>query len=192
MFRKFTQWFGTPPPHSAPADHRCNYEGCTEVDVYRAPRSRKQLNRHDNNWFCLAHVREYNNSWNYYTNMSEIEIIRERQSDIIWDRSSWPANSRSKNQAYKYKFDDPFGFFEFGTENTPIEITSHPDQDALDLLNLSFPFTREQLQKNYRHLVKKYHPDLNQASLNAQEMIRKINQAYAQLQKTVTQESYAF
>ncbi|WP_156962141.1 J domain-containing protein [Candidatus Paracaedibacter symbiosus] len=185
MFRKFTQWFDNPPPKNAPDNHPCDYQNCVERGIYRAPKSRHQLDKgvNDWHWLCLGHVRDYNSSWNYYTNMSETEIVNERQSDITWDRPTWSLGDQPQNKIFQYKFEDPFGFFESQPKNNSVNNTINPNQDALDLLGLRIPFTREQLQKNYRQLVKKYHPDTNRDNPEAEEMIRRLNQAYSRLQK---------
>jgi hypothetical protein len=58
---------------------RCDSPGCDLPGEHRAPKSREQL--HDYHWFCLEHVRAYNNAWNYYAGMSEDEVESERRAD---------------------------------------------------------------------------------------------------------------
>lgn len=192
MLRKFTQWFDNPPPKNAPENYPCDHPGCLDTGIYRAPKSRGHLEKGFNDWYwlCLIHVRDYNNSWNYYTNMSETEITHERQKDVTWERPTWPLHNAEKHTTFQYHFEDPFGFFDTGSSSTSSKdsannSTKNFDQEALDLLNLSIPFTRAALQKNYRLLVKQYHPDTNQGNLQAEEMIRKLNHAYAHLQKLI-------
>ncbi|MEM8596620.1 MAG: molecular chaperone DnaJ, partial [Pseudomonadota bacterium] len=43
------------------ADGCCEWPGCTQPGVYRAPRDPDNLDQF--RWFCLEHVREYNASW---------------------------------------------------------------------------------------------------------------------------------
>lgn len=188
MLRKFTQWFDNPPPKNAPANHTCDHPNCKDTGIYRAPKSRQTLEKGINEWYwlCLVHVRDYNNSWNYYTNMSEIEITHERQNDVTWDRPTWSMQTLEKNKVFRHNFEDPFGFFNAETSPKPINnLAKNPDQEALDLLNLTIPFNRTALQKNYRLLVKQYHPDTNQGNPQAEEMIRKLNHAYSRLQKLI-------
>ena len=68
------------------------HEGCVDKGIYRAPKSRYHLESgvDDWHWFCLIHIRDYNARWNYYNNMSETEIERERRADVTWQRPSWP------------------------------------------------------------------------------------------------------
>lgn len=116
--------------------------------------------------------------------MSESEVWEERHSDITWDRPTWSVQNNPKNQSFQYKFNDPFGFFG-NTHTAPSTPSKNPDQEALDTLQLSIPFTRQELRVNYRNLVKQYHPDTNKDNPAAEEMIRKLNQAYSHLQKMI-------
>ena len=193
MFRKFTQWLDSPPTYDSHTHHTCHFYGCQEVGSYRAPKSRYNLDHGIDqwNWFCLIHIRDYNSKWNYYEGMSEQEITKERVSDITWDRPSWPlggspffAGPSSFNET---NFKDPFNFFpdlkNSQAVSSPYSSLCKKDKDALALLELSFPFTPEQLRQNYRQLAKRYHPDCNGHTIESQEKIRTINAAYAFLKE---------
>lgn len=183
MFKKFSQWFDNPPPQTAPKDHLCDFQGCTAVGLYRAPKSRDHLENATNEWYwlCLEHIRIYNQSWNYYSQMSEAQINYERQKDITWDRPTWSFTTKTDPFSFQDMFKDPFGFFTTSALPSPAPLT--PEQQALALLELTRPFSLQELRTNYRRLVKKYHPDTNQNNPHAEEMMRKINQAYTCLKK---------
>ena len=44
----------------------CQVDGCNKEGKFRAPKSPKDLDNFF--WFCLGHVKEYNNRWNYFQN----------------------------------------------------------------------------------------------------------------------------
>ena len=48
--------------------------------------------------------------------------------------------------------------------------------EALQLLELKSGFTKEELNKNYKRLMRKWHPDICNAT-NAEEMAKKLNEA---------------
>ena len=50
----------------------CQVDGCNKEGKFRAPKSPKDLDNFF--WFCLSHVKEYNNRWNYFQNHSEEEF----------------------------------------------------------------------------------------------------------------------
>ena len=196
MFRKFSQWFDTPPSGKTSSDKivggkPCVHEGCVDEGIYRAPKSRYHLESgvDDWHWFCLIHIRDYNARWNYYNNMSEIEIERERRADVIWQRPSWPLGASTNSQRGTHvgsSFQDPFDLFNdapsFGHPfSQSIFLPGSPEGKALTVFGLSCPFTQNDLRSRYRDLVKKHHPDANGGSLEAEEAIKRINEAYAVL-----------
>lgn len=177
----------------------CEHNECDGSGVYRAPRRDKpqDIKRDANwHWFCLDHVREYNAAWDFYKDMSEEEIIEHWKRDITWDRPSWPLGSWQVKAATKpflrsdpsmKKRNDPFGLFEDETSNTSEQIflqTFNNDEiKAIKLFGLSIQYTKNELQKTYRELVKKHHPDVNGGCSKAENHIKEINIAYKILQK---------
>ena len=86
-------------------------------------------------------------------------------------------------------FEDPFGLF--NDCDSPFSSKTRfspesPETEAMKVLGLSFPLRSNEIQKRYRELVKKYHPDANSGSLQAEEAIKKINEAYSILKKMVS------
>lgn len=191
MFRKFSHWFDSPPVGKASSDktirgQSCGHEGCADEGIYRAPKSRYHLESgvDDWHWFCLIHIRDYNARWNYYNNMSESDIERERRADVTWQRPSWPLGaSGSRGGAPSgFSFQDPFDLFNDASPSHPFSqsmmSTFSPESKALTVFGLSCPFSQNDLRQRYRDLVKKHHPDANGGSLEAEEEIKRINEAY--------------
>jgi hypothetical protein len=186
MFRKFSQWFDTPSAKGNSllrGERPCNHGGCQDEGIYRAPKSRYHLESgvDDWYWFCLIHIRDYNAKWSYYDNMSEPEIERERRADVTWQRPTWPLGSSSgaPTGSMKQPLQDPLGLFtDFSSFYTERFGPDTPEGKALKILELSYPFSHEELRKTYRTLVKKHHPDTNPGRLEAVELLKRINEAY--------------
>ena len=180
---------------------QCEHKDCKQEGLYRAPRRDGRYdikNDHHWFWFCLEHVRVYNAHWNYYQGMSEDEIVHHWKRDITWDRTSWPLGSWQSCQAYRVSMNrpgasfagkepffskDPFGLFgedmiHNSRQKAPDVLYSVEENKALLLFKLPPIFTPSDLQKAYRVLVKKYHPDVNGGSKKAEDMIKTINNAY--------------
>ena len=51
---------------------KCSWENCELEGEYRAPKSKSQIRVYY--YFCIEHVRIYNNSWNYYEGMSDQDV----------------------------------------------------------------------------------------------------------------------
>ena len=162
------------------AARRCDSPGCKERGEYRAPRSREQLR--DYYWFCLEHVRTYNNAWNYYTGMSEEEVEGERRADTYWHRPTRPFSGEPK---FGEAMHDGFGFFDEDAERQATQKDQYsataPELAALAILNLSPPVTRQAIKSRYKELVKRHHPDANGGSKEAEEQLKSINRAYETL-----------
>jgi hypothetical protein len=195
MFRKFSHLFDTPSSHKedqkSSGTHACEFHGCLDEGIYRAPKSRYHLESgiNDWHWFCLIHIRDYNAKWNYYQNMSEAEIEEERRADVTWQRPTWPLGASSGPERISDihanpSFQDPFGLFNDSPAFSKIGFPSHsPEGKALIVLGLSYPFTQNELRKHYLKLVKKHHPDTNGGTSEAVETLKCINEAYEVLKK---------
>lgn len=191
MFRKLSQELDFLPSVNSDKAMRwrvCEHEGCEDEGGYRAPKSRHHLESEvdDWHWFCLIHIRDYNARWNYYANMSESEIERERRADMTWQRPSWPLGA-DKGTTYRAQssasLQDPFDLFKSGFSSSHCEArprfaSQSAEGKALLLLGLSSHFTQNELRKRYRELVKKHHPDANGGCLKAEETLKRINEAY--------------
>ena len=165
---------------TAPTVRLCDQDGCEQAGEFRAPKSPHRL--HEYYWFCLDHVREYNKEWDFYRGMSAEEIEASRVSDITWNRPSWPVGGwHSLLESARY-FDgiDPL----LKPSPRPSSLP-RPVQNALDALELTLPLTVETLKKQYKKLVKRYHPDLNPNDKEAEERLKKINEAYQVVKKHI-------
>lgn len=177
---------GRPARNAARA---CDHPGCRAPGEFRAPRGRKQLNEYF--WFCLDHVRAYNQAWDYYRGMSEAEIERERRRDTVGQRPSWPMGSRGQgipphlrglgidpemlNDALRRLLGD-----EPPTEpRRPRPRT--PEEEALRVLDLDPGASFDVIKARYKVLAKLHHPDANGGDKAAEERLKSINQAYTLL-----------
>ena len=161
-----------------PPRRSCRVEGCSEPGDYPAPVARNRLSEH--HWFCLDHVRAYNQAWDYFAGMNEAEIEAQRRADTTWQRPSWPFG---KSDAHNggYRVHDGFDFF---TDEEPPWHRPRPqteEQKALALLGLEEPVTIEDIKTRYKTLVKVLHPDANGGDPEAEERLKAVNQAYAAL-----------
>jgi hypothetical protein len=167
---------------AAAATRLCDHPGCTAGGDYRAPRSRAQLDVFY--WFCLDHVRIYNAQWNYYAGMSAAEIEAHIRNDTVWQRPSWPLGGRPR-----YRFDPKlrdFGLFGFEEEEERV-VRRRPlseQEHALQVFDLSPPFTFAGLRSRYKALVKLHHPDAHGGDKAAEERLKVINQAYSTLKSS--------
>ena len=168
---------------------KCDSPKCNEKGEYRAPKSRVMLNKYF--YFCLNHIKEYNKSWDFYKGMSVEQIENSMRSDTFWDRPSWPLKNSFKNIFDEFneyvedfvkndddKINDTFFKNKLLDESLSIE-----EAKALKELDLKMPISLEKIKKNYKKLVKIFHPDVNGNNKDAEERFKQINESYKLLLK---------
>jgi hypothetical protein len=144
--------------------------------------------------FCLDHVREYNNSYNYFNGMSDEAVARYLKDATVGHRPTWSMGvARGENgfQAAGQKpaggQGDPFGAFRNRQERRrPYQPTSSPRNSpvtmrALDALGLDEGASSEMIKSRYKELVKRHHPDANGGDRSCEEKLRDIIHAYKTL-----------
>lgn len=166
----------------APPGRCCEWPGCAERGDFPAPRSPRELRTFL--WLCLAHVRDYNQSWNYFAGMNEDEIEAHRRADFTWHRPSWRFGGAGAGP--QGPFHDPFGFFADGgpaaggkgRDRAPAQGEA---LRMMAVLDLEPGFTLVELKSRYKTLVKRHHPDRHGGDRDREERLKAINAAYTYL-----------
>jgi DnaJ-domain-containing protein 1 len=193
----------TEPP---PLKRACDVPGCKEPGEHRAPKARHRLDQHY--WFCLEHVRQYNEAWDYYAGMSADEIEAHRRADTTWRRPSWPLGGGSgggdqaagkPRRPIRFDLFDGMGILdEFaipGAERrngrfdgkaangkpAPHAGVAEALRRALAVLDLEPPVAFAAVKARYQALVKRHHPDANGGDRAAEERLKTINEAFTVL-----------
>ena len=162
---------------------KCDNDECKNRGEFRAPKSRVLLNEYY--FFCLKHIKEYNKSWDFYKGLSVNQIESSMRDDIIWNRPSWPL----KGNPYKVMeqindfFNDEIHDLnsndnEYFKNKLLDENLTNEENTALSTLDLKLPLTLEKIKKNYKKLVKIFHPDVNGNNKKAEEKFKEINTSY--------------
>lgn len=159
-----------------PAARGCDWCDCGQQGLYRAPRSR--LNLQDYWWFCLEHVRQYNATWNYYIGMSEAEVEADIRRDTVWQRPTWPLGPGSAGYNHRFRWQDDGSGEPPEQPQTPPPRAASPLARALITLELEPPVTVATVKARYKLLVKRYHPDANGGDKASEERFKTISEAY--------------
>nr|QJR98170.1 molecular chaperone DnaJ [uncultured Alphaproteobacteria bacterium] len=166
-------------PQCGDKECKCDFPGCDKAGEYRAPKDRSLKEYY---WFCLEHVQAYNAGWNYYDEEPEEEPELEKKPKMHFK------GYRSKvNYQFGYKIKDDFGFFgEYADsfESRKDMFYTEQEKDFLKIMELSgSEISIPLLKKQYKKLVKKYHPDINRDDKNAEEKFKQLTNAYQALLK---------
>ena len=164
---------------------KCEKDGCKQKGEYRAPKSRLMLNKYY--FFCLEHIKEYNKSWDFYKGLSVSQIETSVREDTIWNRPSWPLKGNPYkvieqiNEFFNDEFITSDGENKYFQNKILDKNLTSEENKALSTLKLNLPITLEKIKKNYKKLVKIFHPDVNGNNKKAEEKFKEINQSYKTL-----------
>ena len=164
---------------------KCDKENCEKKGEFKAPKSRILLNEYY--FFCLEHVKEYNKSWDFYRGLSVNHIENSMREDTIWNRPSWPLKGNPYKvieQIHSFFSEEIDGLQSDNKDSNYFknklldESLSREEDAALSILELKLPLTLDKIKKNYKKLVKIFHPDVNGNNKSAEEKFKEINKSY--------------
>jgi hypothetical protein len=164
---------------------RCDYPGCAGPGQYRAPKSPENLDEYL--WFCRDHVREYNLKWNFFQGQSDEDFQRFLDKDRVWGRDTQPFGKRpDEGRAWsRLGVHDPMELLgEKATRNpgaVPGRRLSPTERRALDILDARDSWTRAEIRKQYKSLVKDLHPDLNGGNRADEDRLQEVVWAWDQI-----------
>ncbi len=171
----------------------CQWPGCDAPATHRAPKGRLRASEY---WqFCLEHVREYNNSYNFFAGMSDDAIAKYQKEAITGHRPTWKMGSIGGQRAAKrdragvrgeWETNDPFSLFgEAGARWSSRakrvaegRTVLNAQRRALGVLGLEADAKRTDIKSRFKVLVKRHHPDANGGDRTSEEQLREIIQAY--------------
>lgn len=169
------------------AQKSCEMPGCRLNADHRAPKDRALS---DYYWFCLDHVKEYNNAWNYFSGMNESEVEQHIHNSFYGDRPTWRYDM-NKGGPEDFLYRKAWQTYNFTDKNPEDEDAkarnkTHqagaqpltPEREALSIMGLQEPVTLEEIKRRYKTLAKKHHPDLNGGCSESEELLKRVNMAY--------------
>ena len=165
----------------------CEHAGCEETGQYRAPKSPDDLD--DFYWFCKDHVREYNLRWNFFNGQTEEEFAAQVDKDRVWERETRPFGKKGEEaRAWaRLGVDDPHQILgENATRNPGKSITGTrklppTERRALDILEAKDHWTKAEIRKSYKALIKVLHPDMNGGDRGHEEQLSEVVWAWDQI-----------
>jgi hypothetical protein len=179
----------------------CDAPGCPNRGAHRAPKGRGVEKDY---WhFCLNHVREYNQGYNFFEGMAADAVARYQKDALTGHRPTWKmgqngAKSRTRSQEDLAGAADPFNVInEFqgrrrrGPDPSTEQTKSEPrkvfnaERKALQVMGLDSDATLEVVKSKYKALVKQHHPDANGGDRSTEDRLIEIIKAYNYLKTVV-------
>ena len=161
----------------------CEWENCEHSGDFKAPIEKD--NSKNYRWLCEEHIKLFNKSWNYFEGMNQNEIENFIKSDITWHRPTQKFGSSDNffNILWNNALNDKFNFFkkENNIKNLNGAKLYEKDKDALRIMELELNASWPIIQKRFKTLVKKFHPDKNAGNKQFEDKLKKITLAYSHL-----------
>lgn len=170
----------------------CDKPGCGRPGKFRAPKSPDRLD--DYWWFCLDHVREYNQRWNFFEGSSDEELERQFAADKVWERPTRPFREtpHAEGRAWaRFGLDDPMDLLgdkatlnpaAARAETSRLERRLPPtERRALEILDARDLRTKAEIRRQYKALVKDLHPDMNGGRRDDEARLAEVVWAWEQI-----------
>ena len=161
----------------------CEWSNCNESGEFKAPLEKD--NSKNYRWLCEEHIKLFNKNWNYFDGMSQDEIEKFLKSDLTWHRPTQKFGSSDNffNILWNSALSDKFNFFKEGENINNLNNIklSEKDKDAFKIMGLEPNTDWSIIQKKFKTLVKKFHPDRNSGNKQFEDKLKKITLAYSHL-----------
>jgi len=164
----------------------CEKDGCTEPGKFRAPRAPDVLD--DFLWFCKDHVREYNLKWNFFDGTTEAELNAQMSKDKVWERETRSFRDPEAKAWARLGIEDPHQVLGENATRNPGK--SNGDQTrrlppterrAIDILEAKDHWSKAEIRKAYKKLIKVLHPDMNGGDRSQEEQLQEVVWAWDQI-----------
>jgi hypothetical protein len=180
----------------------CEAPGCKNKGGHRAPKGRGHEKEY---WhFCLNHVREYNQGYNFFQGMAPDAVASYQKDALTGHRPTWKmgANGGKKGKPADLDIDgamDPFKMFDEMNGRNRWRVNSsakaeakpetrkifNAEKKALLVMGLGPDATLETVKAKYKMLVKQHHPDANGGDRSTEDRLIEIIKAYNYLKTVV-------
>ena len=160
----------------------CEWDNCKESGNFKAPLEKD--NSKNYRWLCEKHIKLFNKNWNYFEGMGQNEIENFLKSDLTWHRPTQKFGSADNffNILWNNALNDKFNIFE---KEQKARINNkklcEKDKDAFKIMELEFNADQSVIQKKFKTLVKKFHPDKHSGNKKYEDKLKKITLAYSHL-----------
>ena len=163
----------------------CDFEGCNEPGRFRAPKAPDVLD--DFYWFCQKHVREYNLKWNFFDGTTEAELNAQVSKDKVWDRPTKPMSDPEARAWARLGIEDPHQVLGAnGTRNPGRNAAGGrklppTEKRALEILEAQDTWSKAEVRRAYKALIKVLHPDMNGGDRSQEEQLQEVVWAWDQI-----------
>ena len=161
----------------------CEWDNCMESGEFKAPLEKDNSKKY--RLLCEEHIKLFNKNWNYFDGMCQNEIEDFLKSDLTWHRPTqkFASSDNFFNILWNNALNDKFNFFKQENNINNLNGTKlyEKDKDALRMMGLELNASWPIIQKRFKTLVKKFHPDRNSGNKQFENKLKKVTLAYSHL-----------
>ena len=161
----------------------CEWDSCRKSGSFKAPLEKD--NSKNYRWLCENHIKQFNKNWNYFDGMNQNEIENFLKSDLTWHRPTQKFGSSDNffNILWNNALNGKFGNFKDEKISNSFngKQLNEKDKDAFKIMELELNSDWSTIQKKFKTLVKKFHPDRNAGNKEFEDKLKKITLAYSHL-----------
>ncbi|SFQ05307.1 DnaJ domain-containing protein [Bradyrhizobium sp. Ghvi] len=174
----------------------CEWPGCQKKATHPAPKGRANARAY---WhFCIDHVRQYNQSYNFFSGMDAEAIARYEQDALTGHRPTWKMGESISATRSAADFEEDWHalctHLELnGRAGARHRAKARPEArkifnaqgKALQVMGLNANATLGEVKAKYKVLVKQHHPDANGGDRSTEDRLVEIIKAYQYLKTVV-------
>lgn len=175
----------------AEAEPRCQHAGCQRKGEFKAPKGRD----HEGQFFtfCMEHVKEYNQSYNYFNGMNDDAVAAYHKDSLTGHRPTWtvgvngtvaPDSPVDAGTMLRARLERLRKAREAATAEANRPRVGKMALKALETLSLDETADKPTVRRRFKDMAKRLHPDLNDGDRSREDKLRAIIDAYNYL-KTV-------
>lgn len=163
----------------------CDFDGCQEAGKFRAPRAPDVLDEYY--WFCKDHVREYNLTWNFFDGKTEAEMNAQASKDKVWERQTKDYRDPEARAWARLGIEDPHQVLGDNATRNPGKASTGTrrlpptERRAIEILEGKDNWTKTEIRKAYKSLIKVLHPDMNGGDRSQEDQLQEVVWAWDQL-----------
>lgn len=164
---------------------RCEHPGCGRKGEFRAPKGRD----HEGQFFrfCIEHVREYNQSYNYFAGMTDGAVRSYQKDAVTGHRPTWnvgvngfvhPDAKIDAATLLRERLERIKRAREAAQRHSGPKRPGKLAIRALETLGLDENADRAVIRTRFKDMAKRLHPDLNEGDRSREDKLRAIIDAY--------------
>ncbi|MEO0752538.1 MAG: J domain-containing protein [Pseudomonadota bacterium] len=166
----------------------CDHPGCDQAGKYRAPKAPDVLD--DFYWFCKDHAREYNLKWNFFDGTTEAELNAQMSKDKVWERQTKAFSDPETRAWARLGIEDAHQVLGGNATQNPgkgrsgLRKLPPTERRAVEILEAEDTWTKQELRKAYKALIKVLHPDINGGDRSQEEQLQQVVWAWDQIKES--------